>query len=260
MDRYKCIIVDDEKMAADGNFLMVEQDPTMEVVAICHNGIDAIEKIDALQPDILLLDIEMPEISGFDVLRSVKYAPPAIIFITAHDQFALKAFEVQAIDYLLKPYTNQRFRAALKRAKELADKLDKPSDNTLQQLLAEELKFNKQLKKSGAMVETGRVALKQDGKIRLVPFEKILWIEGYDYYVKIHEIDHVNICRVTLKKLSEQLPDMFLRIHRSAIVNKQQIREVDLLGQEPVVCLSNGTSLKVSRSNAGGFKETMSKK
>ena len=103
MNRYKCIIVDDEQMAADGNFLMLEQDPSMEVVAICYNGIDAIEKIDALQPDILLLDIEMPEISGFDVLRSVKFGPPPLFLLQRTISLPLRPLKYTPLIICLNP-------------------------------------------------------------------------------------------------------------------------------------------------------------
>ncbi|MDN5204156.1 LytTR family DNA-binding domain-containing protein [Fulvivirgaceae bacterium BMA10] len=260
MNKIRTIIVDDEKEAREGLNLLLEADHDIEIVTTCKNGLEAISAIDELKPDLIFLDIQMPGVNGFEVLNSISITPlPAVVFVTAYDQYSLKAFEIHAIDYLLKPFTDERFFSALEFAKQHIRnrKLENVNDQ-LKNLLAhykEEIKFDKESavlneSASGNKIFNDRLIIKADGKIVFVPLGEIIWIEAYDYYIKIHVADRFYLVRDSMKKMENTLPsNQFIRIHKSSVINLDYITElVPHFNNEYIVKLSNGKALKVSRS------------
>ena len=244
MSSYNCIIVDDELIAREGIFLLLQSASDIKIVGMTGDGLEAIDLINQLKPDILFLDIQMPEIDGFDILRSINQLPPAIIFITAHSEHAIKAFEVHALDYLLKPVRESRFQETLQRVRE---KFKDPNDHTenLRKLLSAEAT------RSGSAIfnDNNKIVIKADGKIHVLKPESIFWVEAYDYYSKIHTDDQFLLVRSPLKSIEESLPENFIRVHRSAVVNIQRIKTIDHAGtRDSVVKLENGESIKVSRT------------
>jgi two-component system LytT family response regulator len=228
----KVLIVDDEPLARKGVRLLVERDPELTVAGEC-TGVDAVEAIAREKPDILFLDIQMPEVGGFDVLeRAGANSVPAIVFVTAYDQYALRAFEVQALDYLLKPFDDARFYAALLRAKERARA------------------------KSGYV---RRFLVRTRGKVLLVNVEDIDWIEAADYYVSLHAHGRAHLLRETMQELESKLdPVRFVRVHRSAIVNIDRVKELHpLFRGDSLLLLQDGTQLRLSRSRRDEFERRL---
>ncbi|MEM8569152.1 MAG: LytTR family DNA-binding domain-containing protein [Bacteroidota bacterium] len=245
--RYKTIIIDDERDAREGISLLLQQDETIDMVALCSNGLSAIEEIKYHKPDIIFLDVQMPQISGFDVLRSVDYMPKAVIFVTAYDNFALKAFEVRAIDYLLKPFSDRRFYQALEHAKErLVSDNQANSAELLNDLASNSTTQAEWVEKSAA----NRLVVKDKGKVHILNHDDIRWLEAYDYYVKIHLQGHFLLLRESLKKLEVRLqPFGFLRVHKSAIVNSKYISSVEpVTSKEFMLDMKEGQRVKVSRN------------
>ena len=237
MRKLRTIIVDDEIEAREGIKTLLENDPEIEIIALCKNGVEAIDALQSHQVDLMFLDIQMPAINGFEVVNSTPAERlPHIIFITAYDQFALKAFEVHAIDYILKPFTNERFYNGLQRAKQLI----------LQQKFIEQQESLKSITSSYINNNPGkdqllfnvddpsekRLVVKEKGKVLFVPINDIIWLEAYDYYVKIHVKGHFYLIRESLKKLLEKLPpEKFTRIHKSAIINIDKLKSAKPIGQ-----------------------------
>ena len=260
MTTIKAIIVDDEKEARDGVQRLLQQDDEVEVVALCKNGIEAIEEIRALQPDLVFLDIQMPMVDGLEVIRSLPMKTlPAIIFVTAYDQYTLQAFEVHAADYLLKPFTDERFFAALAFAKQrIGHKKWGEEQQKMEKLLA----YHQQHTASSAAnavvklppgaqhSSNHRLIVKADGKIHLLPYQDVIWIEAYDYYIKIHVKNKYFLVRDSLKNMEALLPEnLFIRVHKSSIINIGYVSELATTANgENEVVLSSGVQLKVSRN------------
>ncbi|ELR71094.1 response regulator receiver protein [Fulvivirga imtechensis AK7] len=249
-NKITCIIVDDEKEAREGLALMVSKIEDIDLVGVCSNGIDAIYSINEYNPDLLLLDIQMSQINGFEVLRHIKKHPAAIIFVTAYDQYALQAFEVHALDYLLKPFSDHRFYDAIDRARE---KIGHRRGRAEIQALLAETKKNERHKDSvyytkGASGE--KIVIKTGGNIHLVPVEEVRYVEAYDYYIKIHVHSNYFLIRETMKNMMVKLPEnIFVRIHKSYIVNLNCIAEVEnTSATDTKVILNTGEQVKVSRT------------
>jgi two-component system LytT family response regulator len=238
---------------------LVADDEDIDVIGLCKNGVEAIDMINSHEIDLMFLDIQMPVVSGFEVINSIsKERIPHIIFVTAYDQYALKAFEVHAIDYILKPFTDQRFRNAIQRAKQMI----------LQQKLQEEQKRLKSISEELAdknaedvsLFESNkdrqRLIVKQSGKVQFVPINEIIWLEAYDYYVKIHVKDKFYLVRESLKKLSDKLHvPTFIRIHKSSIVNTNHILSISNVEHgEFQILLSNQVKTKIGRSYTENVK------
>jgi two-component system LytT family response regulator len=232
----RTIVVDDEPMAREGMAMMLREVPGIEVVAICRNGIEAIQDIREKRPDLLMLDIQMPGIDGFDVLNNLTPAErPLTVFVTAYDQYAVKAFEYHALDYLLKPYTDERFFEMIERVKELihqqkqADQLEK-MDLLSNQLLQKRKNLTEiyvEEEGKGMITHQDKLIVKEGGKIHLLPMSEIQYIEAYDYYVKIHQTGSFVLARIPIKKMAEQLPSrIFIRIHRSYILNMLFLKQI----------------------------------
>ena len=252
------IIVDDEPEAREGIALLLDSDPDTEVVAVCANGLEAIQAIQDFSPDLLFLDIQMPQVNGFEVLNSLTPEQrPVVIFTTAYDEYTLKAFEVHAIDYLLKPFTDERFYQALDYAKQL---IQTRRPTGLQPLLEAQQPTNSDqntLIQEGQKTSNNKLVVKSDGRVHFVPYGDIIWVEAYDYYVKIHVRDRYFLLRDSMKRMEQTLPaDQFVRIHKSSIINVQHIASLvpQERGSEYQVTLTNGVSLKSSRSYRDGVK------
>jgi two-component system LytT family response regulator len=263
MQKIKTIIVDDELEAREGVELLLQSDPEIDIVCLCNNGIEAIDAINDFSIELMFLDIQMPVVDGFEVIRSVdKQRLPKIIFTTAYDQYALKAFEVHAMDYLLKPFTDARFYEALAEAKKVITKgkaLQQPelikiiSDKNINQNENIELIHHSDTK------EINRLIIKEAGQVFFIKLAEIQWIEAYDYYVKIHVQGRFHLLRKSMKKLEELLPkDYFARVHKSSIVNLQYIKNIKILGNgEYEINLNNSVSVKVSRSYKNAIKHLL---
>ncbi len=250
MNKITCLIIDDEKEAREGLELLLKTDASVKILGQCQDGLEAIEKINQLKPDLIFLDIQMPGINGFEVLSSIERPLPKVVFVTAFDQYALKAFEVHAMDYILKPFDDDRFYSCLSNAKKnLGKKEDGFEDFVHQQARATGL----------SVISSGRegtLVIKSDGKIIQVKLEELTWIEGYDYYVKVHLSSGFHLVRETLKNLQTRLDDRFVRVHRSAIVNIDHVLSMDMGKSDASLILKGGETVKVSRAN----KKTVMKK
>ncbi|UCD23856.1 MAG: response regulator transcription factor [Gemmatimonadota bacterium] len=251
-ERLQVLIVDDEPLARSGMLTLVERDPELEVAGECSDGRAAVEAILELQPDLVLLDIQMPEMDGFEVLRAVGTdRMPPVVFVTAYDQFAVKAFEVNALDYLLKPFDDERFAHAIERAKH---SIRGPDVNMLSQRLLRLLETAASGRAAaptrGGANHLVRLVVKDAGKVFFVRTDEIDWIQAASYYVKLHVEEKVHLLRETMNSLEAKLdPACFFRISRSAIVNLDRVREIQpYAGGSQVVLLHDGTKVKLSKS------------
>lgn len=242
----RVLVVDDEPLARTGIVQLLGQDPEVTVVGERGDGLSALDAITALTPDLVILDVQMPELNGFEVLRGLRGSKlPGVIFITAHDQYALKAFEVHAVDFLLKPFDDERFADALGRAKQ---SLRQVEVGELSRRLAGLLEYTAPGR--GAEARLTRLVVKNEGRVIFVRAEDLDWIEAADYYVKLHTQGQVHLLREPLSALETRLdPDRFFRVHRSAIVNLDRIKELQpYFKGEHVLILQDGTRLKLSRA------------
>jgi two-component system LytT family response regulator len=241
--RLRAIIVDDEMLARQIIREMLEHDPEVEVVAECINGREAVEAIQTYQPDLLFLDIQMPEVAGFEVLEALKGERlPIVIFVTAYDQYAVRAFDVHALDYLLKPFDRERFEMAISRAKaQLRRERNGELDRRIVALL-------EALKAEAKYVE--RLVIKNGGRVFFLETGEINWVEAEGNYVRLHTDKKAHLLRETISSLEEQLdPKKFLRVHRSTIVRIDSIRELQpWFHGEYHIILHNGTKLTLSRN------------
>jgi two-component system LytT family response regulator len=235
------LIVDDEPLAREGARLLLGDEPGITQVDEARNGVEAVAKIRARAPDLVLLDVQMPEMDGFGVLRALGVdALPPVIFVTAHDEYAIQAFEVNAVDYLLKPVTRERFQQALARVREriAAQGLDNRHVRALLQQLSTPPKYLE------------RVALRSAGRISFVNVQDILYVQAAENYVQLHLRDARHLLHVPIATLEGSLdPGMFLRIHRSLIVNTRQVQALETGAHgEYIVLLQGGARLQASRS------------
>ena len=239
----KALIADDEPLARKFIRRLLKQDPEVEIVAECGNGKEAAAMIREHKPDLVFLDVQMPEMDGFAVLDAVGLDQlPEIVFTTAYESYAIRAFELHALDYLLKPFDQVRFKAAMKHARERLR--SPPAEEAGLQIgtLLESIKAQRQ--------HLERLIIKADGRITFLNTLEIDWIEADDKYVHLHTTKGKRMVRQTLSAMEAQLdPAKFLRIHRSAIVNIERIKELQpLFNGEHSLHLENGTKLTVSRS------------
>jgi two-component system LytT family response regulator len=247
-DKIRTVIIDDEKLAREITKSYLSKHPEIELIAECSNGFDAIKKINEDKPDLIFLDIQMPKISGFEMLELLD-DPPAIIFTTAYDQYAIKAFEVSAVDYLLKPYSEERFNDALKKSYALIK--DKFQQNSAIKNIIdhndEKIEFLE------------RIVIKDGSKISIVPVDSIKWIEAQDDYVMINSEQGRFLKKKTMKFFENHLDEnMFIRIHRSYIINADFIQHLEQKGKESYqLILKNGRELPVSKTGLSKLKSTL---
>jgi two-component system, LytTR family, response regulator len=250
----RAVIVDDEPLARRRIRGLLVEAGDVDVVAECANGREAIQAIEASPPDLLFLDIQMPELDGFDVLRAIGVGHvPVVIFVTAYDQFALRAFEAHALDYLLKPFDDERFEAALQRARErIRQQQGGDLDRRLRALLQEVRGDRGYLRR--LVVPTGPRSV-------FVRTEEIDWIEAERNYIRLHVGGRTHLLRENLSRIESALdPAAFCRIHRSTIVNVDRIQSVEsLFGGEYQVVLHDGTKLTSGRSYRRNLHALMGK-
>jgi two-component system LytT family response regulator len=243
--KLRALIVDDERVARQRiRRLLASTASDIAVIGECGDGVTAVETIVREEPELVFLDVQMPELDGFGVVSALDPAAlPAIIFVTAFDKYALRAFDVHAIDYLLKPFTTDRFRTAVLRARDRIER--RTLDNglaSLAQTLRERPRY------------LTRVSVKTAGKIVLVDVATVDWIEAADNYVRLHVGTREYLHRETLAGLEKQLdPERFVRIHRSALVQVDRIAELHPASHGDMdVVLRNGKTLTLSRTCAEG--------
>jgi two-component system, LytTR family, response regulator len=250
----RAMIVDDEPLARATIRLLLRSDPEIEIVAEAGSGTEAVRLIDESAPDLLFLDIQMPGMNGFDVLEKIDMAGiPAIIFVTAFDQYALRAFEVHALDYLLKPFDDARFEKALRQAKA---QIEQREINKLSRKLfalledRDEREVSAESQRFARSKYLTRLMLKSASRIFFLKVEEIDWIGAEDYYVKLHFGRKSHLLRQTMNELEAKLdPEKFLRIHRSSIVNLDRVKELHPhFNGDYMIVLHDGTELKLSRS------------
>jgi two-component system LytT family response regulator len=246
--RIRVLIADDEPLARERLRTLLSREDWLELVAECPNGSEAIDAIGRLQPDLVFLDVQMPGASGFEVIEAVGPARmPLVVFVTAFDHYALRAFDVHALDYLLKPFDRERFHQALARARQ---QLERRPNGDLERRL---LELVQDLKPASQRLE--RFVIKSGGRVFFVRADEIDWIEAAGNYVKLHVGTDAHLFRETMNALEAQLdPDVFFRIHRSHIVNIERVKELQpWFNGEYVVFLRNGTRLTLSR----GYREKL---
>ena len=247
----RTIIVDDEPLARATIRLLLKPDAEIEIIAEAGSGSEAVKLINQHSPDLLFLDIQMPGMNGFDVLEKIDTASiPAIIFVTAYDQYALRAFEVHALDYLLKPFDDARFEKALRQAKA---QIEQREINKLSQKLLALLEDREERPvetRSDRSKYLTRLMIKSASRIFFLKVNEIDWIGAEDYYVKLHVGRKSHLLRETMNDMEAKLdPEKFLRIHRSSIVNLDRIKEMHAhFNGDYAVILQDGTELKLSRS------------
>ena len=238
----RAVIVDDEPLAREKLQGFLEGEADIELVAQCSDGKSAVETIDSEDPDLVFLDVQMPEMTGFEVLENLE-SIPNVIFVTAFDEYALKAFDVHAVDYLLKPYDRERFREAVNRARK---HLSRDQLGTVQEQLESLLKKVR----ADRTQFPERLVIKTSGRVVFLKVVDIDWIDAAGNYVKIHSGGEGHMLRETMTGLEERLdPKKFLRIHRSTIVNVERIKELQQqFHGDYVVILEGGQRLTLSRS------------
>jgi two-component system, LytTR family, response regulator len=253
MSKVRVLVVDDEPAARKGVIRLLERDPDIEVVGEARDGREAVDQVRALEPDLLFLDVQMPELNGFEVLAEVgPDTVPAVVFVTAYDAFALRAFEVQALDYILKPFEDSRFDQVLARAKSHLRGDDDDVTTRLHALLASY--------RAGSDYVT-QIPIRDGGTVSFVPVDTIDWIEAADYYARIHAGKSSLLVRYTLNELEQQLnPQRFMRVHRSAIVNLKRIQEIRLDYQNRhIIVLNTGVRVPLSRSRKEALEQAVSR-
>ncbi len=236
-EKMHALVVDDEPLARSNLAVLLHQDPEIGLIIECGSGAEAVTEIKKAKPDVLFIDVQMPELDGFDVLELLgSERPRAVVFVTAYDHYAIRAFEAGALDYLLKPFDDARFHLALERAKERIRE-HVPGPKISDQLI-----------------------VKSVGQVCFVRAEEIDWIEAADYYARLHVGSKTHMLRRSMSELERDLDSgTFSRIHRSTIVNLHRVRSLDLTGDgDYEVRLADGTRLGLSRRYRGAFEDRMS--
>lgn len=241
MAKLRTLIVDDERLARLKLRRFLEEQPDVEIVGECGSGAEAVERIRAEQPDLLFLDIQMPGLDGFAVLREVgAERRGCVVFVTAHDEHAVRAFEVEALDYLLKPFDRARFQQTL-------DRVRRERRPTLDEKIAALLE---RIEKPATEELLDRILVRSEGRMTFLKLRDVDWIEADDNDLRFHAGRATHRVRDTLRRLEPRLdPRLFLRIHRSAIVNVEAIAEIrSLFHGDYDVLLRDGTALPVGRT------------
>jgi two-component system LytT family response regulator len=236
----RAVIADDEVLARQKLRMLLRHEPEVEIVGECASAAETIQLVRAAGPDLLFLDIRMPDMDGFDIAGSLsvdqRSVLPQIVLTTAYDQYAVRAFEIHAVDYLLKPFTLERLRTAVQRVSDRAAlAVTRPTGQTFAPNISP---------------YTTRMVFKSRGRILFLPVEEIRWITAEENYVRIHAGNEVHLLRNTMTRLETRLdPAIFLRVHRSSIVNLHYVKEVkNEADGESLVLLTSGESIAMSRS------------
>ena len=248
--KIRTLIVDDEPLARDRVKRLLRDETDITIIGECGNGTEAIKAIKSEKPDLVFLDIQMPEKNGFEVIKALdaKQAP-TVIFVTAYDQYALQAFDASALDYLLKPFNRERLHRAVTRAREIIESKNRGNlDERLASLIAD-------LKTEKKYLE--RLVVKSVGRVFFLKIDEIDWIEASGNYLKLHVGRESHLIRETMNSIEAKLnPDKFLRIHRSTVVNIDRIKELHpMFSGDYAVILRNGAELTLSRNYRERFLE-----
>jgi two-component system LytT family response regulator len=232
----KVIIIDDEPLARSIVKEYLQKYPDLEIAEECNDGFEGVKAIQQKQPDLIFLDIQMPKINGFEMLELLDQ-PPAVIFTTAFDEFAIKAFEAHAVDYLLKPFNRERFDKAIQRWKEQVHVTEKITNELLETA-------------SQSPAQSQRIVVKTGSKIKIIPVHDVYYLEAADDYVKVHTQDGSFLKNKTMNHFEKTLdPQQFVRSHRSYIVNVQQITRIDPYEKDNhIAILKSGGRVPVSRN------------
>jgi len=244
MEPVKALIIDDEQLARDLIRNYLHSYPDVQIIGEVENGFEGARQIAELKPDLVFLDIQMPKLNGFEMLELTEN-PPEIIFITAHNDFAIRAFEMNAVDYLLKPYSRERLIAAVQKA---ADRIrsgnirENKIERLLQQPLTEKLE---------------RVVVKTGTKIKVIPVDRIIYLEAQDDYIMVYTDEGKHLKQGTMKYYEDHLDESkFIRVHRSYIVRIDQVVQLEPYAKDNYIMkLKNGAALKISRSGLKNLKE-----
>ena len=250
----RALVVDDEELARRGLRLRLERDAGVTVIGECANGRAAITAIERDRPDLVLLDVQMPGLGGFDVVEAIgAERMPAVVFVTAYDEYALKAFEVHAIDYLLKPFGRDRFAQTLQHAREHLERRRAGDLGKRLMALVQDIKPEPQ--------KLDRLVVKSGGRVFFLRTQEIDWIEAAGNYVRLHLGEESHLFRETMNNMEGRLDaQRFVRIHRSRIVNTDRIKEMQpWFNGEYVVVLQNGTRLTLSRGYREKLQERLGK-
>lgn len=254
----RTLIVDDEPLARDGMRMHLSREPDVEIVGEAADGVQAVEAIQALRPDLVFLDVQMPEVDGLEVVERIGAARmPAVIFATAYHQHAVRAFELHAVDYLLKPVTEERVRNAMTRARlRLATRGEEELTTRLEALLEDLRALHARAGEPGEAPPPPKkyaawISVSGRTSTQLVRVEDVDWFEAEGNYVRLHVGKVTHLIRSTLRAMGDQLdPATFIRIHRSTIVNVNRIREIQpWFGGDYIALLHDGRQLRVSRSH-----------
>ena len=232
----KVILIDDEPLARSIVIEYLQKYPELEIVAECNDGFEGVKTIQQHEPDLIFLDIQMPKINGFEMLELIDQ-PPAVIFTTAFDEFAIKAFEAHAIDYLLKPFSQERFDKAIQKWKEQKNSSKKNTEELLETA-------------SQSPAQTQRIVVKNGSKIKIIPTQDVFYLEAADDYVKVHTQEGSFLKNKTMNHFEQTLDqNQFVRSHRSYIVNVQQITRIDPYEKDNhIAVLRSGAKVPVSRN------------
>jgi two-component system LytT family response regulator len=254
----RTVIADDERLARQKLLILLESEPTVKVLAECQDGRQTVSAIRTLRPDMLLLDIQMPDLDGFQVLKEIPAEEmPVVIFTTAYDQYAIRAFESNALDYLLKPFDQERLHHAVERARaELRKSRDHEITHRILNLLSQV--------RSGTPAATEvdrRLVIKANGRVVFLDLDNIEWVEAAANYVRLNVGKESYLFRETISRVSERLDaSHFVRIHRSTIVNVRKIKElIPVNSGEYVVVLKSGRELSCSRGYRAALQEIVEK-
>lgn len=234
----KTLIIDDEQLARSIVRSYLEKDSTFHLVGEAADGFEALRLIQETQPDLIFLDIQMPKISGFELLELLP-EPPAVIFTTAFDQYAIKAFETNALDYLLKPFHQERFQQAVQKFKERFERNNHRFDQVV-----------------SIIQQENRIVVKDGTEIRVIPVKEVDYLEAYDDYVKIYQGSKFVLKKQTMSTFEQQLPaHLFMRIHRSFIINLDQLTRIESFEKNSYVAiLRSGARIPISRQSYSVLK------
>ena len=246
MSTLRAVIVDDEELARALLKELLARHEDVEVVAECANGFDAVKRIPEIKPDIVFLDVQMPKLDGFEVLELID-TETAVVFVTAYDVYAMRAFDVHAVDYLLKPVSPERFEAALERIRQRLNQ-EHPAASILRAAARE----------PGSPLE--RLVIKDGARIHVVPLHKVDYLEAQDDYVAVHSEGKTYLKQQTLSSLEAMLDQTaFVRIHRSHILNVEKLSRLEPYGRDSkVAVLRDGTQLPVSQSGLARLSKVLS--
>jgi len=242
-ERMRAVIVDDEELARAYLRELLLPHGEIEIAAECANGFEAVKAATEFSPDLLFLDVQMPKLDGFEVLELIEPGP-AVIFVTAYDQYAMRAFDAHAVDYLLKPFSAERFETALERAKARLGERRLPLEVAAARPRAE---------------RPQRIVVKDGTRVHVIPLEKLDYVEAQDDYVALHSGGKSHLKQQPITSLEASLdPAQFVRIHRSAIVNLERVARIEPYGKDSrIAILTDGTRLPVSRSGYARLLEAM---